>query len=122
MIQHRDWRRCAIGALCTFLFYRWEILGEPFPDTQWRLPKNEYPDWAPFEGTEEEYEVLLRQDPASRTNEPSNFDFSDGPSNESRPEPMSAAEAEAAAELGGGTGLERVETPDPKLPPNPQTV
>jgi hypothetical protein len=51
MIQHKDWRRCAVGALCVFFFYRWEILGEPFPDTRWRLPKNEYPEWAPFAGT-----------------------------------------------------------------------
>jgi hypothetical protein len=60
-IQHKDWRRCAIGALGVFLFYRYEVLREPFPDTRWRLPKD--PDWAPFEGTNQE----IRGAPAARS-------------------------------------------------------
>lgn len=87
MIQHKDWRRCAIGALCLFLFYRWEVLCEPFPDTRWRLPKDKFPDWAPFEGTEQEYERQLRQDPLYRAVKEEDFD--DGGGEDDAPELLS---------------------------------
>lgn len=30
-LRHRDYRSCLIGALATYLFWRWHLSGEPFP-------------------------------------------------------------------------------------------
>ncbi|GAQ88471.1 hypothetical protein KFL_004310090 [Klebsormidium nitens] len=101
LIQHKKWGRCAFGALGLLLYYRWEVLNEPFPDTRWRLPKDVYPDWAPFEGTEAEYERQLRQDPGYR--EAEDEDFDDGGSDDSeRPQLLTPDGSPLLSPVAGG--------------------
>jgi hypothetical protein len=30
-LRHRDYQSCVIGALAAYLFWRWQLSGEPFP-------------------------------------------------------------------------------------------
>jgi hypothetical protein len=115
-IQHKDWRQCAIGALGVLLFYRYEILKEPFSDTRWRLPKDTYPDWAPFEGTDEEYKELRQQEPLYRTAQRAAFVAQQ---RGEHPEIVTPAAADAARNESSQPDTPSQESEEPESPGTP---